>query len=195
VQVSERLRKALRAFHFQQWEPRIRRELAEYLDGSAESVSFVDWNEHDQVLQRYHQLWQAATVGHCPEARREWRKADRSVFENTLALRAHLAADWTGYLYVPEYLAGFASYDGYCTCEVPLVCVGRFDGVILRATRLLGSPKYFGCFGCILSDLSNVVWFDLSEAVDYARESVPVRVELYSVIGIGSVAAEWVFHL
>jgi hypothetical protein len=195
VQVSERLRKALRASHFRRVESQIRGELAAWLECPAELLSFVDWDEHDRVLQQYSQLRQAATTGHCPKRRREWRKTDRVMLEKSLAAHAAQATGWTGYVYVPEYLIEFIPYHGYETCEVPLLRVACFDKIFLRATYLLNHPNYFGYFECIFSDLTNAVCFDLSEVVDYQQELAPVRLELYSVTGLGLVAADWVSQL
>ena len=195
MEVSEPLRKELRAFHFRRLEQQVRRELADLLGCSAELFSFVDWEEHERVLQQYSQLQQATTIGNCPEVRREWRKSDRATLEKALSSQAVHAISWTGYLYIPQYLVDFVSYRGYNICEVPMVRVNRFDEVFLRAVRLLDYPKYLGYFDCILSDVANAVCFDLSEVVDYQPGSVPTRLELYSVTGLGSLAADWVSRL
>jgi hypothetical protein len=195
VQVSERLRKALRASHFRRVESQIREELAEWLECPAELLSFVDWDEHDQVLQQYSQLCQATTAGRSPKVRREWWKTDRVMLEKSLAAHAAQATGWTGYIYVPEYLIQLIPYHGYETCEVPLLRVACFDKIFLRAIHLLDHPRYFGYFECIFSDLANAVYFDLSEVVDYQKDSVPIRLELYSISGLGLVAADWVSQL
>ncbi|GIV09509.1 MAG: hypothetical protein KatS3mg019_1600 [Fimbriimonadales bacterium] len=195
MQLSERLRKALRAFHFRRVESQIREELAAWLECPAELLSFVDWDEHDQVLQQYSQLCQATTAGRSPKVRREWWKTEQVMLEKSLAAHAAQATNWTGYVYIPQYLIEFIPYRAYETCEVPMLRVVRFDKIFLRATYLLNHPNYFGYFECIFSDLANAVCFDLSEAVDYQQKSVPIRLELYSITGLGLVAADWVSQL
>jgi hypothetical protein len=195
MQVSEQLRRALRAFHFRRLELQIRHELVDQLNCSAGLISFVEWEEHDRVLQQYSLLRQATETGRYPQVSREWRKSNRAMLEKALALQAIRGIDWTGYLYIPRYLVGYTPYRGYKTVEVPLVRVGRFDEVFLRATRLLDFPGCLGYFECILSDLANAVCFDLSEVVDYQQEPVPMRLEVYSVTGLGFLAVDWVSHL
>lgn len=195
MQVSERLQKALRAFHFRQWEPQIRQELAALLECPPDMIAFVDWEEHDQLLSQRSQLYALAEAGHCPQVRREWQEAERAALESALASLASSVGERSGYLYFPEYLANFVPYHGYERCEVPLVQIDCFDRVVLKATQFLNVPGLSGYFECIFDDLSNAISFDFSTVVDYGVAPKPVRLELYTVAGTGSLAARWVSEM
>ncbi|GIV12349.1 MAG: hypothetical protein KatS3mg021_1823 [Fimbriimonadales bacterium] len=101
----------------------------------------------------------------------------------------------SGYLYFPEYLANFVPYHGYERCEVPLVQIDCLDRVVLKATQFLNVPGLSGYFECIFDDLSNAISFDFSTVVDYGVAPKPVRLELYTVAGTGSLAARWVSEM
>ncbi|BCW95762.1 MAG: hypothetical protein WHS44_08930 [Fimbriimonadales bacterium] len=189
---GKRLQEALRAFHFRRWEPQIRQELAALLECPPDMIAFVDWEEHDPLLSQRSQLYALAEAGRCPRVAREWQKTDWGVLESALASLANKVGGYSTYLYFPKYLASFVPYQGYEECEVPLVRIDRLGNILLRVTRLLDQPQYFGYFECILSDLANIISFDFGEVVDYEAKPTPVRLELYTVVGTGSLAASWI---
>ncbi len=138
------------------------------------------------------QLYVLAEAGHCPQVSREWQEVERAALESALESLASKVGERPGYLYFPEYLANFVPYHGSEGSKVPLVRMDRLDKILLRVTRLLDQPQYLGYLKCILSNLSNIFSFDFSEVVDYEAKPAPVRLELYTVVGTGSLAASWI---
>jgi len=193
VQVSPRLRHKLRVFHFERLEARIRLELADLLELPPDAIEFVDWAQHDALLERRRSIYNAAQAGRVPLLERQWEYEEGERLNESLHRLARLAAGYSGYFFMARYIADFAPYRGYTAkCEAPMVRLPSISVVLANAVEILNTHPY-DYFELVLDETQQIITFDLSELFDLDR--LPHSWTAYTIGGVGDTAAQWVAQL
>lgn len=184
IMTSDRLRKKLRAFHFRRNESQIRLEIAALLHLPSELISFVDWHEHDRVLQQRAILLSKAESGKLPVQEREWDVAEQGHLDDALRTLANQFTDCEVYLYLMQPVD---------VPEVPLLRAVTLSTILGNAIETLNCPGY-DVFEAIFYDLENIIHFDKSRMFCGDCHPPSIR-ELYTIRGVGMQAVELVTML
>lgn len=107
---SERLRKALCQFHFRRCEAQIRRELCALLKILPEAIRFVEWDQHDLIVEQVEKYRAEARGGGYPTSGREWNIEEWNQVQEAITLLAYKMDDNPAYFYIPQYVVSFVSY-------------------------------------------------------------------------------------
>lgn len=191
MQQSEQLRKALRRVHFQRWEAQIRSELASLLGVLPETIEFVDWDEHDRLIQQVEAYRNETHAGHYPIAKLEWDVEERDAVQETLMALANKVGAPPAYLHIFEYVVSFVPYKGWETCQVPLIRFGSARSILERGLDLMDDIEDVEI---ILNEGKEII--SLSRGTQcYSDAEPPVIRETYLIVGFGSLAAKWLSRL
>jgi len=180
-------------FHFERLEARIRLELADLLELPPDAIEFVDWAQHDALLERRRSIYNAAQAGRVPLLERQWEYEEGERLNESLHRLARLAAGYSGYFFMARYIADFAPYRGYTAkCEAPMVRLPSISVVLANAVEILNTHPY-DYFELVLDETQQIITFDLSELFDLDR--LPHSWTAYTIGGVGDTAAQWVAQL